>query len=533
MIKPIKDLGGQLFNKRQGLLTFWQHTAENFYPERADFTSTRNSGDDFAKDVMSSYPMRARRDLGNLFSTMLKKHDFKMRTNRKDREDTLAKQWLERATKIQIAAMTDRVANLSRATKEGDHDVAAFGQCAITTEINREKNALLYRCWHLRDVAWTEGVDGKITTVFRKWRPTVAVLCKTFPKTVNSKVKDKLEKNPYDEVNVWHCVMPAEDYMAMPGCKPIRQRFVSMFIDVDNDSELECVGSVINPYTIPRWQTVTGSQYAASPAVTASISDARSMQIMMQTILEAGEKAVNPPMIGYPQALRSDLQIFAGGFTAVDREYDDRTGAAIKPLEQGKYGIPIGLELLDRTQREISEAWFLNKLNLPPQGTEMTAYEASERVKEFVRNAMPLIQPLEAEYPASLCENTFTLLMANGAFGDVREIPPSIQGADVQFVFESPLTEAEDRIKSGKLIEFISVIKSSAEIDPDAVLVLDVKKAVRDTGHGNIPADWMRTEIDVEKIAAQNQAAMEQQNAMAAEQQQAMTAKTEKEAMNA
>lgn len=533
MIKELKDLGGQLFNKRQGLLSFWQHTAENFYPERADFTVTRNSGDDFAKDVMSSYPMRARRDLGNLFGTMLKKTEFKMRTNKKDREDTLARQWLDRATKIQVAAMTDRVANLARATKEGDHDVAAFGQCVITTELNMQQNALLYRCWHLRDVAWMENIEGKITTVYRKWKPTVSQLCKTFPKTVNSRVRDKLEKNPYDEVNVWHCVMPTEDYSGLHGAKPIRQPFVSIFIDVDNDAELECVGSVIQPYTIPRWQTVTGSQYAASPAVTASISDARAMQIMMQTILEAGEKAVNPPMIGYPQALRSDLQIFAGGFTAVDREYDDRTGAAIKPLEQGKYGIPIGLEILDRTQREISEAWFLNKLNLPPQGTEMTAYEASERVKEFVRNAMPLIQPLEAEYPAAICENTFVLLMANGVFGSVQEIPESIQGADVMFVFESPLTEAEDRIKSGKLVEFVNIIKTTAEIDPDAAIVLDVKKAVRDTGLGSVPAEWLRTESDIEQITAQRQAMQEKQTAMAMAQQQAMTTKTEGEAMKA
>jgi len=471
--------------------------------------------------------------LGNLFSTMLKKTDFKMRTNKKDREDTLARQWLEKATKIQVAAMTDRVANLTRATKEGDHDVAAFGQCAITTEINMAQNALLYRCWHLRDVAWQENIEGKITTVFRKWKPTVSQLCKTFPKTVNSRVRDKLEKNPFDEVNVWHCIMPTEDYLQLHGVKPVRQPFVTIYIDVDNDTELECVGSLIQPYTIPRWQTVTGSQYAASPAVTASISDARAMQIMMQTILEAGEKAVNPPMIGYPQALRSDLQIFAGGFTAIDREYDDRTGAAIKPLEQGKYGIPIGLELLDRTQREISEAWFLNKLNLPPQGTEMTAYEASERVKEFVRNAMPLIQPLEAEYPAALCENTFVLLMANGAFGDIRDIPQSIQGADIQFIFESPLTEAEDRIKSGKFVEFVNILKTASEIDPDASIVLDVKKAVRDTGLGSVPADWIRTEDAIEKITAQRQAALEEQADLEAAAQEAMTAKAEGEAMKA
>lgn len=530
MIKDLKDLGGQLFSNRQGLMLLWQRIAENFYPERADFTVTRNQGDDFAKDLMSSYPVRARRDLGNLFGTMLKKNEFKMRTNRKDREDTLARKWLDRTTKIQIAAMSDRVANLSRATKEGDHDVAAFGQCVISTELNIAKNSLLYRCWHLRDVAWSEGIDGKITTVFRKWKPTVSVLCKSFPNTVSAKVREKLEKNPFDEVNVWHVVMPTEDYQLLHGSKAIKQPYTSIFIDVDNDVELECVGSVIKIYTIPRWQTISGSQYAVSPAVTSSIADARAMQTMMITVLTAGEFAAQPAMVGYPQAFRSDLQLFPGGFTAIDREYDTRTGDPVKAIDMGsKAGFPIGIDMIDRVQREISESWFLNKLNLPPQGTNMTAYETSERIKEFVRNAMPLIEPLEPEYPAAICEDTFTLLLSNGAFGDINNIPESIQGADVQFVFESPLSEAVDKIKAGKLLEFVNTIQVVSAIDPNASLILDAQKALRDVGHGSVSADWLRTEGDIQNIAAQQQANIEQQSALQSEHQQAVIDKTKSE----
>lgn len=530
-VKPLKDLGSQLFDKRGGLLNFWQHSAENFYPERADFTMTKNQGADFSIDMMSSYPMRARRDLGNILGSMLRSNDwFSMRTNRQD-EDTLGKQWLENATTIQSRAMTDRVANFSRATKEGDHDIAAFGQCVISAEVDMNANALLYRCWHLRDVAWMENYAGKITTVFRKWRPSVQELVKKFPNTVSAKTREKLAKRPFDEVVVWHCIMPAEDYMSIPGVKPVRQPYVSIYLEIDSDSELECIGSVIQPYTIPRWQTVQGSQYAVSPAVTASISDARAMQVMMQTVMSAGEMAINPPMIGYPQSFSGGLQLFAGGFTAIDREYDERTGDPVHALDLGgKTGMPIGLELLDRTRMEISEAWFLNKLNLPPQGGAMTATEIMQRVQEFVRSAMPLIDPLEAEYNAALCENTFTLLMSNGAFGNPAEIPPSIQGADVQFVFQSPLQEGKDKIKGNKLLEFVNLVGAASQIDPDAAIVLDVKEALRDSGHGTVPASWLRPKEAVEAILAQQQAANEQQVELANTQQVAEIAKTAKEA---
>ena len=111
LVETIKGQGDQLFGKRGNLLTLWQDIAENFYPERADFTTVRNVGDELARNLMTSYPVIARRDLGNAFSAMLRpsaKDWFKISTNRPDKEDTLAKQWLEWVTKLMKRAMYDR-----------------------------------------------------------------------------------------------------------------------------------------------------------------------------------------------------------------------------------------------------------------------------------------------------------------------------------------------------------------------------------------------------------------------------------------
>ena len=50
----------QLFGKRTALLSLWQCMADNFYPERADFTAVRNLGEDFASNLSTSYPIMAR-----------------------------------------------------------------------------------------------------------------------------------------------------------------------------------------------------------------------------------------------------------------------------------------------------------------------------------------------------------------------------------------------------------------------------------------------------------------------------------------
>jgi hypothetical protein len=53
--------GDHLFGKKSPILNLWQEIAEQFYPERADFTVCRSLGDEFADHLMTSYPVMARR----------------------------------------------------------------------------------------------------------------------------------------------------------------------------------------------------------------------------------------------------------------------------------------------------------------------------------------------------------------------------------------------------------------------------------------------------------------------------------------
>jgi len=70
--KKLHELGDDLFTKKSALNSLHQEIAQNFYPERADFTVQRSLGMDFASDLMTSYPILCRRKLGNAFGTMLR-----------------------------------------------------------------------------------------------------------------------------------------------------------------------------------------------------------------------------------------------------------------------------------------------------------------------------------------------------------------------------------------------------------------------------------------------------------------------------
>ena len=42
---------------------------------------------------------------------------------------------------------------------------------------------------------------------------------------------------------------------------------------------------------------------------------------------------MNPPLVATEQVVRSDMALFAGGVTWVDKDYDERLGAALRPIE--------------------------------------------------------------------------------------------------------------------------------------------------------------------------------------------------------
>jgi hypothetical protein len=534
--RELAQQADNLYGKRTQLLLLWQEIALNFYPERADFTYKRVVGQEFAVNLATSYPILARRDLGNSLGTMLRptaKSWFHPRVAHEGpKVDIEARRWLEWAEGVQRRAMYDRASLFTRATKEGDHDFSAFGQCVLSIELNKHADALLYRCWHLRDVAWAENAEGSVGQIFRKWKPTSRNLCNTFPGKCHESVEQVAKKDPFAEVECRHMVVESDMYD-----RKFRTPYVSIYYDQDHDQVLEEVGIYNRMYVIPRWTTVSGSQYGYSPATVAALPDARLLQAMTSTLLEAGEKFTNPPMIAVQEAIRSDVAIYAGGITWVDRDYDERLGEVLRPLTQDKSGMPIGRDMQADTRSMIAEAFFLNKLSMdnPARGkAEMTAFEVGQRVQEYIRNALPIFEPMEMDYNGAVCEMTFDILMRGGAFGSPFNMPKSLRGSEIEFHFESPLHDAIESEKGNKLQQAKVMLADAIALDPSNADVLDSKVALREALIGvGVPALWVRSEDEVAARSAARAQAANTQQMLANVQQGAEAAKAVGEASQA
>jgi hypothetical protein len=508
--RELIEQGDRLFSKRQPLMSLWQTTAEQFYPLRADFTATRSAGDEFASHLMTGRPLLVHRELSNAFSSMLRPRGkvwFHARTGSEPlNEDSVNREWLDTISETMSRAMYDSRAQFVRATKQGDADFAAFGQTVISVDPNRDLNGLLFRNWHLRDCAWCENAENFIDVFHRDYKIEARDYVRLFPKTAAQQVRDIVEKEPYKEIKCRHIVIPGDAYDLETVKNKGRFPYVSVYVDVENNIVLEEVARKRLGYVIPRWVTIAGSQYAYSPATTIALPDARMLQRISLTLLEAGEKAVDPPL-KVTRDVVGAVNTYPGGLTWVDQEYDEALGKAIEPIIGGdKSALAWGERKEERVEQALQDAFYLSKLSLPPAEVDgdMTKWEAQQRVEEYIRNALPLFEPMEVEYNGGLCEETFSQCLDLNLFGPMDGIPDGLRGQEVHWQFESPLQEARGRAKTQAFMQVANLTQIAAGADPNVVHDIDISKGYRDAVMGSgAPADWLRPVEQANQAKAQ------------------------------
>ncbi len=511
-LKFLKEGGDRLFTLKIPVNALHQDIADNFYPERATFTVSKSWGTDFASHLTTGRPSLIRQELANNFSSMLRprgKQWFHVRTDREEIEDRNDKLWLEDKEQVMRRAMYDRTAQFMRTVEEGDNDFASFGQAPMSVDLNQAGNGLMYQSYHPKDMAWTVNAEGVVCEVQRNWAAPARELNRIMKGRVHEKVTKALEKEPWKEFNVRHAIVEAAYY---DTGRKWKHPWVSIWYDCDNDFLMEEVNRPDPYYVIPMWRRLSGSPYPFSPCTIVALPDARCIQIQALTLLEAGEKAVDPPMLAKQEVIRGDVGLYAGGITWVDAEHDGEIANALSPVGIDSRGIPFGLEMMDRTREMISDAFFLNKLNLPDTSQAKTAYEISQLVQQYIRNALPLFGPMEDEYNGQICERTFEVLQRGGAFGPPDEIPEGIAGADIRFVFDSPLHEAMEMQKGQAFQDAMAPLDAAIQLDPSSRHILKVKPAIRDVLNGRVPQKWLASEEEVEEATqadAQAQAAVE------------------------
>lgn len=512
-VQDVVRVGDQLFSKRFPILTLWQTLCENFHPMRANYTRARYISEEFGSYLMTGRPARCHRDLKNAFATMLRQGQwFHAQTdNETVNEDRDAKIWLEQASKTMRAAMYDRRANFVRATKEGDGDFTSIGNAIITREV-RNYDHFLFRCWHPRDVAWADDVSGFVDEVHFDWRPEARQLIEKFHGPgklgVSPKLLELKDEETFRPVTCRWMLMKGDRY-DLPGNVQRGLPWVSVYVDVENQHVMEEIPLRTNPATIPRWERggdMFGQQYGYSPPTVLGLPDGRMMQQIVLSMLEASEKATNPPLIAVGEAINGGVNYYAAGVTQVDADYDERTGDVLRPITMQMEGIKFGADQMERLDGALDDSFYLSKLRFPQVDKQMTAYEANRLWEQYRQEALPLFEPVSAEYNGALCDGTFEDMIARGAFGAVEDMPRVLRGREIVWAFDTPVSVAAERALSGAFGAMIQTLTEGMQIDPAVRRNVDMNVSTRDAiDGGGAPAKWLLP-LDQVKAAQQQDA---------------------------
>ena len=511
--QDLLDLGNTLFTQKDGLHGLCQEIAELFFPARADFTTSLDWGATHGEQNDDSYPQLLHRQLSDSFSAWLRPKDrawFRCTTldDRIDADEENAR-YLEYVTATVRRKLYDPRSKFIRATKEGDLDYAAFGQCVISMEEAPNRSHLYMRTHHFRDCAWLENEIGDIDHLHRKDSMTARKLKATFgEKALHENIKQACEKNPSQPFPIRVIVMPADEYdYTGPGHKAAGGRklpFTICYVDVNNCKILKEGALPDFNYIVPRWQTRSGSPYAFSPATMTALPDARMIETLARILLEAGEKAVDPPLIATEEAVR-DISTGAGGVSWIDYAYDEKLGEALRPLKISG-DMRTGFAMRQDLRELLKSGFYIDKLTLPEAGKDMTAYEVARRLEEHVRNLLPIFEPIEVEYNSRLLDKAFTLLRNMNTF-DLASMPDALSKRDITWAFESPIQQASSRLLAERAQETLTAVHEAKQFGLITASPVYEDQVFKDRIRGiGGPATWRKTaaEEQAEAEAAEN-----------------------------
>jgi len=518
-ILDLLDMSRRMDQAKMPWLEYWQQLSDILLPNQADFTRARREARPRTDIIYDGTPRLAARGLATAIDGLLKPKSQRWfsvtLTDRDIAEMDEVKMWLETVTDRMWQAIYRKQARFTQRSSEVDDHLTVLGTGALWIGENAKKTGLLFRSFHLNQVGMEEDADGNVTR-FKIDEHLTA------PQAIGRWGAEKLHpevieaaKNPRkadERFCFTQVITPRGDYEA--GRYDERGlAYRSCIIDAKHEHQIAEAGFHEFPIAVPRWETAPGEVYGRSPGMMA-LPDAKTLQAMGKTLLVAGQKAVDPPVWAYNDAVISAIRTFPGGMISLDASaMQGISGAPIGVLDMGK-NMPLGLDMQQAVRQQVEAAFFKNVFGLPIEGRQMTATEILERKEEFTRTIGPVFGRLESDYIGHTVERVFGIMYRAGQF------PPFPDIGDVevnlQFEYMSPIQKARQQTELASLGRAFEILAPLMEIDPSVADNIDADQIVRDLPEaGGIPQRWLRSKDEVE--ARREQRAQQQEAQFAAE----------------
>jgi hypothetical protein len=454
-------------SRRDNWDTHYQELADYMLPRKADIVKKRSRGEKrmeliYDGTALQSIDLMAAFLHGMLTSGAAPWFHLDIKDTDINRDDDV-REWLQDTSMRMMRAFNQ--SNFETEVHETYVDLVVFGTSCMFIEM--DKGDLRFSTRHISEFYAQEDQFGMVNTVFRMYRMTAEQAVERFGiENVSDFIKKKVEKNPDEEVEILHAVMPRTERDVTKGNNK-NMPFMSAYLCMQTKMIMSEGGFEELPYVVPRFLKATGEVMGRSPAMTA-LPDVKMLNLMSKTIIQAAQKQIDPPLLVPDDGFLLPIRTQPGGlnfFRAGSRD-------TITPLQTGA-NIPIGLNMEEQRRAAIRQAFYVDQILFSGQ-PGMTATEVVQRQEERMRVIGPVLGRLMNEMLRPMIDRVFSLMLRDGMLAEPPEI---LQGRDIDIEYVSPLAKAQKSNSLNNTMRALEILLPLAQslpvgdhIDPDGLV---------------------------------------------------------------
>lgn len=464
-----------LKEERSSWMSHWKDISEVLLPRAGRFLPTENNrgGRAAFRKILDSTGTRALRTLsGGMMSGMTSpaRPWFRLTTFNPELDESYeVKVWMSQVTSLM--QMVFYKSNTYRALQMAYEELGAFGTSA--TLIYDDFDRVIH-CHPLTIGEFAIATDsrGRVNTVYREFRMTVAMLVQEFGlENVSRTVKDLYERGQMDEwVEVINAIEPRTerdprktDAKNMP--------YLSVYFEKSGDKGkvLRETGFTEFPAMCARWSVTGGDIYGTSPGMEA-LGDLCQLQQMQFRKSQAIDYKVHPPVLIPSEMKNMGTQFLPGGVIPYSNAQQAQQIRSAYMVDLDLNSLLVDIQ--DVRQR-INEAFYRDIFMLMVNSTDktMTATEVTERHEEKMLLMGPVLERLNAEMLDPLINIVFNKLVQADL---LPPLPEDLQGQQLNVEFISILAQAQKAISTNSVDRMFSVLGNLAGMKPDIVDNVDL-----------------------------------------------------------
>lgn len=489
-----------LDSQRSSIKTMWDAIEKIIAPYRGDFfvdPSDENAVDWDRRYVFDGTAIMANQNLAASIHSNITNPAFQFfEVGFRDdvlSEDQASKEWVEKCSKLLYEELQD--SNFNTEAPEVYMNMTTFAEGPVFQE---QKNpdgtkwkGIEFAALPVKECCAELDASGRVLRFYRKLNWTLIKIAEKFgTDTLPQELQEAMKSGKTQEKHeLIFCIFkrdlgPEGDSLDLSkpiapkkrpyGCKYVLKKGAKTLGEEGGYYEM--------PVFYPFWRKNPDSAHGYCPAMFA-LGDALTLNKLVELVLRAGEKAIDPCYMGTDRGVIGDLDLSPGGFTQVREmgQLEELTSSA---------RFDVSAIQIEKLQRQIEKYFYVDQLELK-ESPAMTATEASIRYELIQRLLGSTLGRIVAEFLDPMIERAFNIMWRAGRFPE----PPKLvleRKAVLDITYTGPMAQAQRFSQVANVERWLGFVLTIGKDHPEAMDIPNIEEIIKGCGDMlNVPARFI------------------------------------------